>query len=310
MNKKQIFRKISKITAPVVAGEPETNTTDSEITEMQSESDTTDTETSEIQSGSDDDSNTSDKINSSDNNKFSKNRSASENSSTSENSSASENKSTSENSSASANTISSESGRLDLSFSISSNGVSVPGRLTAGNSYDIEMTGTLPEGYSVEYTPSDTGISLTENEDGTAVISIPVSTKNSSLEIVIKSKDALGSVKYRDTIRRDVTIDDVKGVFSAETFFSHINKQKYSDNEIESAVNLILFGSDCSTSDKTGKDSVYKNIFEIPVDLRYQCFYEISEEAQCYPGTTNQKINMITEYNKATGNILVSEGDN
>ena len=45
------------------------------------------------------------------------------------------------------------------------------------------------------------------------------------------------------------------------------------------------------------------------VDLRYQCFYEISEEAQYYPGTTNQKINMITEYNKATGNILVSEGD-
>ena len=75
-------------------------------------------------------------------------------------------------------------------------------------------------------------------------------------------------------------------------------------------MNLILLGSDCSTSDKTGKDSVYKNIFEIPVDLRYQCFYEISEEAQCYPGTTNQKINMITEYNKATGNILVSEGDN
>ena len=304
MNKKQIFRKISKITAPVVAGEPETNTTDSEITEMQSESDTTDTETSEIQSGSDDDSNTSDKINSSDNNKFSKNRSASENSSTSKNSS------TSENSSASANTISSESGRLDLSFSISSNGVSVPGRLTAGNTYDIEMTGILPEGYSVEYTPSDTGISLTENEDGTAVISIPVSTKNSSFEIVIKAKDALGSVKYRDTIRRDVTIDDVKGVFSAETFFSHINKQKYSDDEIKSAVNLILFGSGCSTSDKTGNDSVYKNIFEIPVDLRYQCFYEISEEAQYYPGTTNQKINMITEYNKATGNILVSEGDN
>ena len=275
MNKKQIFRKISKITAPlmeavliadlltapVVAGEPETNTTDSEITEMQSESGTTDTETSEmqsesdttdtetsemqsesdatdpktseIQSGSDDDSNTSDKSNSSDNNKFSKNRSASENSSTSknnsasensstsknnsasensstsENNSASENKSTSENSSASANTISSESGRLDLSFSISSNGVSVPGRLTAGNTYDIEMTGTLPEGYSVEYTPSDTGISLTDNEDGTVVISIPVSTKNSSLEIVIKAKDALGSVKYRGTIRRDVTIDDV-----------------------------------------------------------------------------------------------------
>ena len=89
-----------------------------------------------------------------------------------------------------------------------------------------------------------------------------------------------------------------------------INKPKYSDDEIESAVNLILFGYDCSISDKTGNDSVYKNIFEIPVDLRYQCFYEISEEAQCYPGTTNQKINMITEYNKATGNILVSEGDN
>ena len=105
-------------------------------------------------------------------------------------------------------------------------------------------------------------------------------------------------------------LGDVKDKFSAETFFSHINKQKYSDDEIKSAVNLILFGSDCSTSDKTGNDSVYKNIFEIPVDLRYQCFYEISEEAQCYPGTTNQKINMITEYNKATGNILVSEGDN
>ena len=105
-------------------------------------------------------------------------------------------------------------------------------------------------------------------------------------------------------------LGDVKDKFSAETFFSHINKQKYSDDEIKSAVNLILFGSDCSTSDKTGNDSVYKNIFEIPVDLRYQCFYEISEEAQYYPGTTNQIINMITEYNKATGNILVSEGDN
>jgi len=112
-----------------------------------------------------------------------------------------------------------------------------------------------------------------------------------------------------NTNKYGTILKDVKDSFSTETYFLHINKQKYSDDEIKSAVNLILFGSDCSISDKTGNDSVYKNIFEIPVDLRYQCFYEISEEAQCYPGTTNQKINMITEYNKATGNILVSEGD-
>ena len=116
--------------------------------------------------------------------------------------------------------------------------------------------------------------------------------------------------KTNKTTKYGSILDDVKDKFSTKTKIWDIKRQKYSDDEIESAVNLILLGSDCSTSDKTGKDSVYKNIFEIPVDLRYQCFYEISEEAQCYPGTTNQKINMITEYNKATGNILVSEGDN
>jgi len=45
------------------------------------------------------------------------------------------------------------------------------------------------------------------------------------------------------------------------------------------------------------------------VDLRYQCFYEISDKAQYYPGSKSQKIDMKTEFNKATGNILVSEGD-
>ncbi|SCY51782.1 hypothetical protein SAMN02910370_02871, partial [Lachnospiraceae bacterium XPB1003] len=113
----------------------------------------------------------------------------------------------------------------------------------------------------------------------------------------------------KEKTKYSTILSDVKDAFTTKTFFLHIKKQKYSDDEIKSAVNLILFGSDSSISDKTGNDSVYKNIFEIPVDLRYQCFYEISEEAQCYPGTTNQKINMITEYNKATGNILVSEGD-
>ena len=101
----------------------------------------------------------------------------------------------------------------------------------------------------------------------------------------------------------------VKEKFSTIIPILDIKRQKYSDNEIESAVNLILFGSDCSTSDKTGNDSVYKNIFEIPVDLRYQCFYEISDKAQYYPGSTSKQIDMITEFNKATGNIFVSEGD-
>jgi len=116
-----------------------------------------------------------------------------------------------------------------------------------------------------------------------------------------KNDNGGNSTKYGTILK------GVKDSFSTDIF--HNNKQKYSDDEIKSAVNLILFGSGCSTSDKTGNDSVYKNIFEIPVDLRYQCFYEISDKAQCYPGTTNQKINMITEFNKATGNILVSEGD-
>ena len=104
-------------------------------------------------------------------------------------------------------------------------------------------------------------------------------------------------------------LKDVKKAFSTKTYILGIKRQKYSDNEIESAVNLILFGSDCSISDKTGNDSVYKNIFEIPVDLRYQCFYEISDKAQYYPGSTSKQIDMITEFNKATGNIFVSEGD-
>ena len=105
-------------------------------------------------------------------------------------------------------------------------------------------------------------------------------------------------------------IENLKDDFSTETYILRIDKQKYSDDEIKCALDLILFGSGCTANDKTEEGTMYKNIFEIPVDLRYQCFYEISEEAQCYPGTTNQKINMITEYNKATGNILVSEGDN
>ena len=45
------------------------------------------------------------------------------------------------------------------------------------------------------------------------------------------------------------------------------------------------------------------------VDLRYQCFYEISDKAQYYPGSKSQKIDMKTEFNKATGNILFCEGD-
>ena len=112
-----------------------------------------------------------------------------------------------------------------------------------------------------------------------------------------------------NTTKYGSILDDVKDKFSARTYILDIKRQKYSDDEIKSAVNLILFGSDCSTSDKTGNDSAYKNIFEIPVDLRYQCFYEISEKAQLYPGSTSKQIDMITEFNKATGNIFVSEGD-
>ncbi|OQA27379.1 MAG: hypothetical protein BWY61_00187 [Firmicutes bacterium ADurb.Bin354] len=80
-------------------------------------------------------------------------------------------------------------------------------------------------------------------------------------------------------------------------------KDKYTDEEVENAINLIYFGETEARESHGEADFEYDNFFQIPADLRMVCINEINSSLH------NQNINLIDEFREAVNPELNEEDD-